>query len=109
MFYFILFLLSLALTAAALFFFIRSNELSSQLRQAAEAWRQKEEAYTSELDKLEKIRHIPDIIETSAASRRSRSRPNWPKPRGGRTRSSNGPWWRRRITAGSSGLRPSGS
>ena len=62
-------LLFLALTAAALFFFIRSNELSSQLRQVAEAWRQKEEAYTSELDKLEKIRHIPDIIERARKSK----------------------------------------
>ena len=69
MFYFFLFLLFLALTAAALFFFIRSNELSSQLRQVAEAWRQKEEAYTSELDKLEKIRHIPDIIERARRSK----------------------------------------
>ena len=63
MFYFILLLLSLALMAAALFFFLRSNELSSQLRQEAEAWQEKEDAYTSELAKLEKIRHIPDIIE----------------------------------------------
>jgi F0F1-type ATP synthase membrane subunit b/b' len=69
MFYFILFLLFLALTAAALFFFIRSNELSAELRQVAEAWRQKEEAYTSELDKLEKIRHIPDIIERARKSK----------------------------------------
>jgi hypothetical protein len=53
MFYFILLLLSLALTAAAIFFFIRSNELRSELRQVAEAWHRKEEAYTSELDKLE--------------------------------------------------------
>jgi hypothetical protein len=69
MFYFVLLLLSLTLTAAALFFFIRSNELSSRLRQAAEEWRQKEEAYSSELDKLEKIRHIPDIIERARGSK----------------------------------------
>ena len=69
MFYIILLLLSLALTAAALFFFIRSTELSSQLRQAVEAWRQKEDAYTSELAKLEKIRHIPDIIERARRSK----------------------------------------
>jgi F0F1-type ATP synthase membrane subunit b/b' len=69
MFYFVLFLLFLALTAAALIFFIRSNELSSELRQVAETWRQKEEAYTSELDRLEKIRHIPDIIERARKSK----------------------------------------
>jgi F0F1-type ATP synthase membrane subunit b/b' len=69
LFYLILFVLSLAATAAALFFFIRSSELSSQLRDAAEAWRQKEKAYTSELDKLEKIRHIPDIFERARKSK----------------------------------------
>ena len=50
MFYVVLFLLFFALTGAALFYFFRSNELNSQLRQASEAWRQKEEAYTSELN-----------------------------------------------------------
>jgi hypothetical protein len=69
MFYFVFLLLSLALTAAAIFFFIRSGELSSQLRRAAEAWRQQEEVYTSELSKLEKIRHIPDIIERARRSK----------------------------------------
>jgi hypothetical protein len=69
MFYLILLLLSLALAAAALFFLIRSNELSSQLRQAAEAWQEKEEAYASELAKLEKIRHIPDIIDRARRSK----------------------------------------
>ena len=63
MFYVVLLLLFFALTGAALFYFFRSNELNSQLLQASEAWRQKEEAYTSELDKLEKLRHIPDVIE----------------------------------------------
>ena len=63
MFYVVLLLLFFALTGAALFYFFRSNELNSQLHQASEAWRQKEEAYTSELDKLEKLRHIPDVIE----------------------------------------------
>jgi hypothetical protein len=63
--YVLVFLLLLALTAAALFFFIRSNELSTQLRVLTEGWRQKEAAYTSELEKLEKLRHIPDIIERS--------------------------------------------
>jgi hypothetical protein len=67
--YAILLLLSLGLTAAALFFFIRSNELSSQLHRATEEWRLKEEAYTSELDKLEKIRHIPDIVEKARRSK----------------------------------------
>jgi hypothetical protein len=69
MFYIFLLLLFLALMGAALFCFIRSSELSSQLRQAAETWRQKEEAYTSELAKLEKIRHIPDIIEQARRSK----------------------------------------
>ncbi len=68
MFYLCLFLVFLALSAAAIFFFIRSNELSSQLRQVEEAWRQKEQAYVSELDKLEKIRHIPGILERSRKS-----------------------------------------
>ena len=69
MFYVILLLTILALMAAALFFFIRSNELRSQFRQAAEAWQQKEYVYISELDKLEKIRHIPDIIERARKSK----------------------------------------
>jgi T5orf172 domain/Domain of unknown function (DUF4041) len=69
MLYVIFLLVILALMAAALYFFIRSNELSSQLRQAAEAWQQKEYVYTSELDKLEKIRHIPDIIERARRSK----------------------------------------
>ena len=69
MFYIVLLLFASALTAAALFFFLRSNELSSQMRQAAEAWQQKEDAYTSELAKLEKIRHIPDIIERARRSK----------------------------------------
>jgi hypothetical protein len=38
MFYVILLIAILASVAATLYFFIRSNELSSQLRQAAEAW-----------------------------------------------------------------------
>lgn len=49
--------------ATALFYFLRSNELSAQLRHQAEAWQIKEDNYTSELAKLEKIRHIPDVIE----------------------------------------------
>jgi F0F1-type ATP synthase membrane subunit b/b' len=58
-----LILLALALTGVALFFFIRSRELTSQVRQAEVAWQRTEEAYTVELAKLEKIRHIPEIIE----------------------------------------------
>jgi T5orf172 domain/Domain of unknown function (DUF4041) len=69
MFYVVLLIVILASVAAALYFFIRSNELSSQLRQAVEAWQQKESVYTSELDKLEKIRHIPDIIERARRSK----------------------------------------
>lgn len=73
MFYVVLLLLFFALTGAALFYFFRSNELNSQLLQASEAWRQKEEAYTSELDKLEKLRHIPDVIEKAQDEGASRS------------------------------------
>jgi hypothetical protein len=69
MFYVVLLIVILASVAAALYFFIRSNELSSQLRQAVEAWQQKESVYTSELDKLEQIRHIPDIIERARRSK----------------------------------------
>ncbi len=69
MIYFLLFLIVLTLTAAALFFFFRANELSLQLRQMAVEWEKKEEVYTSELAKLEKIRHIPDIIERARKSK----------------------------------------
>jgi hypothetical protein len=65
MLYVICGLLCLTLLAAALFFFFRSGELSVQLRASEEAWKTKEESYVSELAKLEKIRHIPDIIEKS--------------------------------------------
>jgi hypothetical protein len=63
MFYAILLLFLFTVTGIALFYFFRSNELNSRLRQATELWQQKEEAYTSELHKLEKIRHIPNVIE----------------------------------------------
>jgi T5orf172 domain/Domain of unknown function (DUF4041) len=63
MLYAIVILICMGLIAAALFYFIRSNELSSQLRAAAQAWQLKEDGYASELTKLEKIRHIPDVIE----------------------------------------------
>jgi hypothetical protein len=67
--YLILALICLGLTAAALFFFIRSGELASQLRGATEEWRLKEDAYTFELASLEKIRHIPDVIEKARKSK----------------------------------------
>jgi Meiotically up-regulated gene 113/Domain of unknown function (DUF4041) len=63
MLYAILVFVCLGSFAAALFYFLRSNELASQIRQESQAWQDKEDAYTSELAKLEKIRHIPDIIE----------------------------------------------
>ena len=63
MLYVILGAICLGLSAVALFFFIRSSELSTQLRRAAEAWQLQEDAFTSELTKLEKIRHIPNVIE----------------------------------------------
>jgi F0F1-type ATP synthase membrane subunit b/b' len=69
MFYVILVLVILGLMAAALYFFFRCDELSSQLRHAADSWEAKERDYTSELDKLEKIRHIPDIIERARRSK----------------------------------------
>jgi hypothetical protein len=69
MIYVILILLCLVLFAAALFFFLRSGELSAQLQASQEAWRITEDAYTSELAKLEKIRHIPDIIEKARKSK----------------------------------------
>src|SRR5438309_8860245 len=65
MFYAILLLLLFGLTGVALFYFLRSNELNSLLHRASEEWRQREDAYTSELIKLEKLRHIPDVIEKS--------------------------------------------
>jgi hypothetical protein len=65
MFYAILLLFLFGLTGVALFYFLRSNELNSLLHQASEEWRQREDAYTSELNKLEKLRHIPDVIEKS--------------------------------------------
>lgn len=63
MLYLILFVACLGLAAVALFYFIRSGELDSRFHQAAEAWQAKEGAYNAELAKLEKIRHIPDVIE----------------------------------------------
>lgn len=63
MLYAILVVVCLGSFAAALFYFLRSNELASQIRQETEAWQDKEDTYTSELAKLEKIRHIPDIVE----------------------------------------------
>lgn len=59
----ILIAICLGLIGAVLFFFIRSSELSTQCRQAEETWRLKEDGYTSELAKLEKIRHIPNVVE----------------------------------------------
>jgi hypothetical protein len=67
--YLILLLICLGLTAATLFYFLRSGELASQLRGAAEEWRLKEEAYTAELAQLEKLRHIPDVIEKARRSK----------------------------------------
>jgi hypothetical protein len=57
--YAVLFLIGPCLLAVALFYFFRSTELLAQLRQAA----QREESCISELAKLEKIRHIPDVVE----------------------------------------------
>jgi hypothetical protein len=63
MLYIVLFVFCFSLLAAALFYFFKSNELSVQLRESSKIWREREDAYTSELDKLEKLRHIPDVIE----------------------------------------------
>ncbi|MFO0909708.1 MAG: DUF4041 domain-containing protein [Isosphaeraceae bacterium] len=53
----------LGLLAAALFFFLKCGELTAQLRAAKEEWETKELEYTSELTRLDKIRHIPNVIE----------------------------------------------
>jgi hypothetical protein len=66
--YVILVLACLGLIGGLLFFVFRSGELASQLRAASEEWRLKEESYTSELAKLEKLRHIPGIIEKARRS-----------------------------------------
>jgi Meiotically up-regulated gene 113/Domain of unknown function (DUF4041) len=63
MLYAILVVVCLVSFAAAFFYFLRSNELASHIRQETEAWQEKEGTYTFELAKLEKIRHIPDVIE----------------------------------------------
>ncbi len=65
----LLVLFALAMMGVALFFFLRSTELSVQLRKAAKAWDQKEEGYVSELEKLDKLRRIPDIIERARRSK----------------------------------------
>jgi hypothetical protein len=69
MLYVILLVICVGLIGAVLFFSIRSNELAEQLRGAAEAWQLKEDRYSSELGKLEKIRHIPDLIEKARRSK----------------------------------------
>ena len=42
---------------------------STQLRQSVEGWQEQEAAYRSELDKLEKIRHIPNVIEKASRTK----------------------------------------
>ncbi|MDB5352862.1 MAG: hypothetical protein JWN86_4109 [Planctomycetota bacterium] len=69
MLYVLLTVACLGLIAAALFYFLKSGELAAQFRSAEEAWKHKEEGYTSELAKLEKIRHIPDLIERARKSK----------------------------------------
>ena len=63
-------ILCLCLVAAALFFFLRSTELSAQLKGEQEGWQIKENRYLSELTSLEKFRHIPDVIEKSKRTKR---------------------------------------
>lgn len=80
MIYAILALLGSCLLATTLFYFFRSMELSAQLRQVAEREEtyvseskelqtrlrqavEKENFFISELTKVEKLRHIPDVIE----------------------------------------------
>ncbi|WZP00819.1 DUF4041 domain-containing protein [Isosphaeraceae bacterium EP7] len=63
MLYAFLILLSFALIGSTLFFLLRSQELNSQLQRASETWQQKESVFNSELAKVEKLRHIPDVIE----------------------------------------------
>ena len=54
-------------------FLLEVERAKRQLRELAAALRQKEEAYASEFNKLEKIRHIPDIIEQAQIKGASRS------------------------------------
>lgn len=63
MLYIVLSLIFLSLSGAACFYFFRSRELGSRLRRSEEIWEEKERAYTEELTRLEKIRHIPDVID----------------------------------------------
>lgn len=63
MLYVILFVICLASFAAALYFFLKFGETTEQLRSAEVAWREEEEKYASELARLEKIRHVPDVID----------------------------------------------
>lgn len=54
---------SLCLLAAALYFFLSSRDLAARLRQSEKLWAEEQASYVAELTKLEKIRHIPDVIE----------------------------------------------
>ncbi|QEH35049.1 hypothetical protein OJF2_35940 [Aquisphaera giovannonii] len=63
MLYALLIVLCFALVGIALFFFLRAGELKAQVSQLETAWKEREGAYESELSRLEKIRHIPNVIE----------------------------------------------
>src|SRR4051794_30379418 len=67
--YLILIVLSLALLGVALFYFLRSNELRLQILQSEREWQEREDAYSSELTKLEKLRHIPGVIEKAGRTK----------------------------------------
>jgi vacuolar-type H+-ATPase subunit H len=57
------FLIALSLLGVAMFYFLRSRELAAQLMRAEDLWEKTEGDYVAELAKLEKLRHIPDVIE----------------------------------------------
>jgi len=69
MLYLILVLIAFGLTGVALFFGLKYAELRSQFQRTTGDWQRKEEEYLAELSKLEKLRHIPDIIERARRSK----------------------------------------
>ncbi|WP_165235770.1 GIY-YIG nuclease family protein [Aquisphaera insulae] len=63
MLYALLIILCFVLIGIALFFSLKTAELKAQVSQLESVWKEREGAYESELAKLEKIRHIPNVIE----------------------------------------------
>jgi vacuolar-type H+-ATPase subunit H len=67
--YIVLSIAVLALITVALYGFLKSRELASQLAQATAAWQKQEEAYLAELNALDKLRPIPNVIEKARKAR----------------------------------------